>query len=509
MESPVSKTSTHINNFNGVESSAESERVSTGVVGLDEVLEGGFLPQCAYLVRGGPGSGKTTLGMHFLSAGAANGESCMFINLGEPETQIRTNAQKIGLDLSKITFIDLSPDPEFFAEVQTYDIFSPAEVEREPTTQKITSQVENLKPKRVFLDAMTQFRYFSTDTFQFRKQVHSFLRFLIEQGATVLFTSEGSQEDPDNDLQFMSDGVININYNGGDRTVEVTKFRGADFQKGQHSMRLTASGMRIYPQLVPSEFRREFTVETISSGIPELDEMLNGGLERGTVTIISGPTGVGKTSLGLQFMKEAAGRGERSVVYTFEEWRDTLLQRSEAINIPVTSMVKRNTLDVIQIEPLHYTPDEFARLVRQEVEANHTSIVMFDSIAGYRLCVRGDKETLVTKLHSLTKYLQNMGAAVILINEAENIIGEFRATDIGISYLADNIVFLRYLEIRGEIHRAIGILKKRLTGFERTLREFEISRYGIKMGKPLTDLRGILTGTPEFVNPSAKSSETS
>jgi circadian clock protein KaiC len=487
--------------LNRVEVSEKNERVSTGIVGLDEVLHGGLLPHRAYLVRGGPGCGKTTLGMQFLSQGTATGDSCIFINLGEPEEQIRANAKRIGLDLTGITFIDLSPDPSFFAEVQSYDIFSPAEVEREPMTQRITDQVKSIKPQRVFLDAMTQFRYFSTDAFQFRKQVHSFLRFLVEQGATVLFTSEGSAEEPDNDLQFMSDGVINLDYNNGDRTLEITKFRGSDFIKSPHSMRLTASGMQVYPRLTPGEYTNDFKLESISSGIPEMDEMLSGGLERGTVTIITGPTGVGKTTLGLQFMKEAAGRGERSVIYSFEEWRDTLLQRSEAVNIPIGTMLKRGTLDIVQVEPLRYTPDEFARMVRQEIETNNTSIVMLDSIAGYRLSVRGDKELLTTNLHALSKYLQNMGVAVILINEIERITGEFSATDIGISYLADNIIFLRYLEILGEMRRAIGVLKKRLTDFERTLREIEITRYGIKVGRPLTNLRGILSGIPEFVTP--------
>jgi circadian clock protein KaiC len=164
-------------------------------------------------------------------------------------------------------------------------------------------------------------------------------------------------------------------------------------------------------------------------------------------------------------------------------------------------MLKRGTLDVVQVEPLRYTPDEFARMIRQEVETRQTSIVMIDSISGYRLSVRGDKASLITNLHALTKYLQNMGVAVILINEIDKITGEFTATDIGISYLADNIIFLRYLEITGEMRRAVGVLKKRLTGFERTLRELEITRYGIKVGRPLTNLRGILTGIPEFITP--------
>jgi len=474
-----------------------SERLSTGVPGLDEVLYGGLIPQRAYLLRGGPGCGKTTLGMHFLAAGTANGEHSLFISLGESEQVIRANAEAIGFDLSNITFLDLSPNPEFFTQMESYDIFSPAEVERQPITHSIIEQVEILRPQRVFLDAMTQFRFLSPDTFQFRKQVLSFLRFLIEQGATVLFTSEGSASTPDDDLQFMSDGAIHMDFSPDERSITVSKFRGSDFRNGHHSMRLTATGMQVFPRLLPEMYKQEFVSESISSGVPELDEMLHGGLERGTITIITGPSGVGKSTLGLQFMKEAAGRGERSVVYAFEEWQEMLLRRCESVNIPVRTMIERGTLSIVQVEPLHFTPDQFANMVRCEVEQQNASIVMIDSVAGYRLSLRG--EDLVTHLHALCKYLQNMGVAVLLINEVEAITGEFKATEVGISYIADNILFLRYLEMHGELRKAIGVLKKRLSNFERTVREMEITRYGIKVGRPLTGLRGILTGKVEWV----------
>ncbi|MDZ8055618.1 MAG: ATPase domain-containing protein [Aulosira sp. ZfuVER01] len=472
-------------------------RLSSGIPGLNEILYGGYIPGSAYLIRGGAGSGKTTLGMHFLTAGAANGEEVLFITLAETAAQLQRTAEGLGFNLQGINFLDLSPTPEFFTQVETYDIFSPAEVEREPTTRQIVEQVEALKPQRIFIDSMTQFRYLATDTFQFRKQVLSFLRFLVEQGITVLFTSESSAEAPDDDLQFMSDGVINLNFSNNQRTLWVSKFRGSDFQDGHHAIRLTSKGMQVFPRLMPQIYGQTFSPETISSGIPGIDELLHGGIERGTITIISGPSGVGKSSLGLQFMKEAAGRGERSVIYTFEEQKETLLHRAEGINIAVHAMQERGTLSVIQVEPLYYTPDEFANLVRQEVEQQQARIVMIDSVSGYRLSVRG--EDLIGHIHSLCKYLQNMGVAVLLINEIETITGEFRITEVGISYLADTIVFLRYLEMQGELRRAIGVLKKRMSDFEKTLREFEISRYGIKVGKPLTQLRGVLTGLPDFI----------
>lgn len=474
-----------------------STRLSSGVEGLDEVLHGGFKPARVYLVRGGPGCGKTTLGMHFLSVGAARGERTLHISLGEPESSIRDDAKAINLSLDGITVLDLTPSAKFFVEGDSYHIFSPAEVEREPLMQRIVEQVQAIKPSRIFVDSMTQFRYLSTDTFHFRKQALSFMRYLVEQRATVLITSEGTPEVPDNDLQFMVDGIIHLEFGPEGRTVRISKFRGSSFRHGTHSMTLSEKGMAVFPRLVPSKQRSEWIAEPLSSGVPDLDQLLYGGVERGTSTIISGPTGVGKTTLGMQFIKEAAGRGESSVVYTFEESVNSLLRRCNAINIPARAMVEKGTLTVAHIEPLRYAPDEFAALVRREVQNKERRIVMLDSLSGYSLSMQG--RDLVSHVHALTMYLKSLGITVLLINEIESITGDFRATDDKVSYLADNIVFLRYLELGGELRKAIGVLKKRSGDFEKTLRELEITRYGLKVGKPLSDLRGILSGSPEIL----------
>src|SRR5207245_93278 len=149
-------------------------------------------------------------------------------------------------------------NPDFFTETQSYDIFSPAEVEREPITRQIIEAVEKLKPRRVFIDSMTQFRYLATDSFQFRKQALSFLRFLGERGTTVMITSEGTPEAPDDDLRFMTDGVIELESTTEGSTLSVTKLRGAEFQRGRHSLRLGPRGMSIFPKLLPEIFSREF-----------------------------------------------------------------------------------------------------------------------------------------------------------------------------------------------------------------------------------------------------------
>ncbi|WP_036480477.1 ATPase domain-containing protein [Myxosarcina sp. GI1] len=472
-------------------------RISTGISGLDEILSGGLIVNQAYLVKGEAGTGKTTLGFHFLFDGVAREEKVLFISFSESEAQLRRNARLIGIDLDRVEFLDLSPTAGFFTEDQTYDIFSPAEVEKRPVTQNIIDTIDRLKPQRIFLDAITQFRFLASDPFQFRKQVQSFLRFTVDCNITLLFASEGSDRFPDDDLQFMSDGVIQLNSKPEKRSLIVSKFRGSSFLGGYHDLHLGDRGIKVFPRLVSQAYQRNFISESISSGIPEIDELLYGGIERGTVTIISGPSGVGKSTFGVQFMKEAAGRGERSVLYAFEEGIETILKRCEAVNIPVRAMIERGTLSIVSVEPLEYTPDRFAHLVRTEVEQNKAKIVMVDSTSGYKLSMQG--KDLIRQLHSLCQYLKNMGITVILVNETHTIAGsEFSVTEEGLSYIADNLIFLRYLELGGKLRKAIGVLKKRVSDFERTLREFTITKYGIKVGEPLSQLRGILSGVPEW-----------
>ncbi len=473
----------------------DQTRVKTGVAGLDDVLNGGMIPLRGYVVRGGPGTGKTTLGLHFLSEGAAQGEKVLFITLGENVKDLVQNAASINIETKGMDFLDLSPKSDFFAEVKSYDLFSPAEIERDPITKKIIEHVRRIKPSRVFLDSTSHLRYLAIDNHQFRKQLLSFMRFLLEQEATVLFTSEGSASTPDDDVMYLSDGVISLEQTAQGRTLEVNKFRGSSFKSGKHTLCLSDYGYQVFVRLTPAEHGREHGNGVLSSGIAELDHLLKGGIEQSTVTIVTGPAGAGKTTLGLQFLAETARKKMRSVLFTFEESRDSLIRRAAALQIPIDAMLNGGYLEIIPVEPLLLSADEISHKIRIEVEEKDTRMIMVDSVAGYHMAARGND--LSIKLRGIFKYLANMGVTVIAVKEVESITGEFRATEQGISFMTDNIIFLRYIEVDGEVKRAIGILKKRMGDFERTLREFDISGEGIKVGTPLKHLRGILRGIPE------------
>ncbi|MDZ5812702.1 ATPase domain-containing protein [Halorubrum sp. AD140] len=474
-------------------------RDSTGLAGLDEILSGGLIPNRSYMLRGRAGSGKTILSFHFLQQGVDEGETSLFINLEEDVRDLTANAAALGFDTDEIEFLDLSPGADVFTEDQSYEVFSPSEVEGEPFTERIVEGVMAVDPDRVVVDPLTQLRFLHSDDYQFRKQVVGFMRFLKDRDATVVFTVQNTDSLPTDDLEFITDGTLRLGAEEYGKTIDVPKFRGSSTQGGDHAYRVTDAGIEVYPALQPGAHAGEVGFEQVSSGIDEVDDLLHGGLERGTVTIVSGPTGVGKTTLSTQFMKEAANRGERSVIYLFEENRGTFLTRSRAVDIPVDEMLEKGTLQVNEVEALERSPQEFARMVREEVEERGADMVMVDGIAGYRLTLRGEEGMLLQQLHALGRYLKNAGVTAVFVDETRNVTGEFRATVENISYLADNIVFLRHLEVQGEIRKAIGVLKKRTSDFERTIREFRITDDGVRVGEPMTGLRGILSGTPEVI----------
>lgn len=482
----------------------QETRVSTGIDGLDDILYGGLVPERGYLVSGAPGTGKSIFGLHFLTTGVEAGEQVLYVNLDESTENIRRNAASLGFDVSHIEFLDLSPGATPFESESLYNVFSPGEVDGDALKDGLRDGIDGIQPDRVFIDPITAFQNLIPDAHQSRTQITSLVEYLKAQGATVVFSSESAGDLDDTALQFMSDGTIRLSRSEDERTLAVTKFRGSPSQSGSHTLAIRESGIEVSPRLQAPGDTGSTDLQVRGSGVESIDSLLHGGIETGTVTVLSGPTGVGKTTLGTQFLTEAARDGDQAILYMFEEARKTFLERARGVGLPVDEQIDAGLFQAVEIAPFTKTPDEFAGLVTTEVGATDASLVMIDGMDGYMRSTNSDTHEMVRDLHALCRYLKAHGVTVILIDTTESVTGEFMATSSQLSFLADNIVFLRYLEIDGELRKVIGVLKKRTSDFERTLREFAITGSGIRVGDPLTGFRGIVRGTPEFVTePSA------
>jgi circadian clock protein KaiC len=472
-------------------------RLSSGLAGLDEILGGGYIGARAYSVRGDSGTGKTILGYHFLTAGIETGETALYFAFEETADNITANAEALGFDLSEVEIVDMSPSATEFMDGGSYTVFGPGEVEGSEIVSRIGDAIERTEPDRVFMDPLTLLRHLTPDGYQFKRTAASLMSYLKQRGATTLFTTQSTAEQSDEDLQYLADGSIALRRTGRGRELEVEKFRGSDFRGGSHGFRIDAGrGLSVFPSLVPDDHAESFSYETLSTDIAALDDLLGGGIERGSIILVSGPSGVGKSTTGTAMAQSVARGGGRAAAFLFEESIHSFVHRSEAIGLDVSGLRDEGALEIHEIEPLSVSADEFAHRVRESVEERNVDFVLLDGTAGYRLALQNPNDELREELHALCRYLRNMGVTVVLTDELSSVTGTFQASDSHVSYLADTVVFLRYIEVDGEMQKAIGVLKKRFGPFEATLRSFRIDADGIHVGDTLSNLQGILTGTP-------------
>lgn len=473
-------------------------RVQSGTPGLDEVLHGGFIEGQTAVVNGGPGTGKTVLALQFLAAA----ERGLYVGFEERERDLRRNAQTLGIELSDVAMVDLSEQESRFFTDSSYSVFSPEEVEGEGLIDRIAEAIDSESPTRLVIDPVTELRALLPDDYQFRRHISSLTNALKERNTTTVCTAQATSEGEERDVQFLGDAALEIRRTTGHRSLEVTKFRGSSYASGRHTYRIhSGTGGRVYPKLVPGEHRRSGDRSKLSTGITELDDLLGGGIENGSVTVVSGPSGVGKTTLSTVLLRAGAQQGIRPNAFLFEELAEDFRYRAQQLDLGIEDAISEGEILLTEVESLTQSADEFAASVRDAVEEKGVELVVIDGIAGYRMGLRGeDSQTELTReLHALSRYLKRMGVTVVLIEEVTNITGDLTATDEQVSYLADNIVFLRYVEIDGEIRKVVGVLKKRYGDFERQIRTLEIGQGGIEVGEALTGFRGVLTGVPERV----------
>jgi len=263
-------------------------------------------------------------------------------------------------------------------------------------------------------------------------------------------------------------------------------------------MIIRKGGVDIFPRLVAAEHHNAFVGEPMPSGIDELDKLLAGGPARGTSTLVTGPAGSGKTTLALQYLDAACKRGEASVIYEFDERIGTLISRATAFGIDLQGHIDQGLLDIRQIDPAELAPGQFSAMVRDEVEVRQVRAVLIDSLNGYVAAMPQEKQ-LVLQLTELLSYLNQKGVVTFLINPQHGFFGTMSTNGLNVSCIADIVILLRFFESAGRIRKAISIVKNRSGQHEDAIREFRIDNRGVRVGEPLVDFKGVLTGTPEYV----------
>ena len=477
---------------------------ATGIVGLDDVLRGGFPANHVYLIQGDPGSGKTTLGLQFLLEGRRRGESGMYISLSETGAELETVARSHGWSLDEIHMFEMKSVEQQFSRDTENTLFEPSEIELREVMQRLLTEIDQVSAGRVVFDSLSELRLLAQHPLRYRRQILLLKQFFAGRQCTVLFLDDRTAPEDDRQLQSIVHGVIQLEqtasaYGKERRRLRVVKMRGLEPRGGYHEISILKGGLQVFPRLVAAEHPLEFQQALLPSGVPELDALLGGGIHRGTATLIIGPAGSGKSSLALRYALSAIERGEHVALFAFDERIQTLLLRARGLGLALEEAIESGRLRIKQIDPAEMGPGEFVASLNRAATEERTRVIVIDSLNGY-LNAMPEERAMALQLHELLSVLAQRGVSTFLIMAQHGIIGPAMQSPIDISYLADTVVMLRYFEADGRVRKAMSVLKKRSGIHEETIREYRMGPpHGISVGKPLTGFRGILTGVPSYL----------
>jgi circadian clock protein KaiC len=479
-----------------------AEKCSTGVRGLDEICGGGLPRACMYLVEGTPGVGKTTLATQFLLEGRRRGESCLYVTLSETRRELDTVAHSHGWSLDGIEVIELADVEDALGGKGKTTLFHASEFELDELMRLLTTKVEELSPRRMVIDSLSELRLLTQSPLRFRRQMLTLKQRLADADCTVLVLDDRSAQEGDSHIHSIVHGAFllsaqRLGYGVFRRFLSVTKLRATKFREGNHDYVIHKGGLEVFARLVASEHVGMHDKRTGSSGNARLDALVGGGLHYGTSNLLIGPAGSGKSTVAMMYAHAAASRGEHVRYYMFDETVSTMLGRAKAMGIDFGPLIESGRINLEQIDPAEISPGELAHRIRASVDAERTAVVAIDSLNGY-VNAMPQEEFLHLHLHELVTYLNQNGVMTLLILAQHGLVGTM-GTPVDISYLADSVIVFRYFEALGEIKKAVSVIKKRSGMHESTVRELRLTQKGIVLGEPLVEFQGVLTGVPRVV----------
>ncbi len=461
----------------------------TGVPGLDAILHGGLPREEMHLVQGVAGTGKTTIALNFLAAGARAGEPCVYLTLSQSKEHLERIANSHGWSLDGVTIHELSPGTVADRIASRQSILPTADVELVELFRDLLEVVGRVKPRRAVIDSVTVLQLLAGSTQRYHREVVTLRQLFVERGCTVLALADHPAEGQQPEVMFhpLSGCVINLEqepraYGDVRRRLRVVKARGLPHNGGYHDFKIRSGEMEVYPRLGAYEQPEHSAFHVIPSHLASFDRLLGGGLNTGTSCLIVGPSGAGKSSLATLFATSVAQEGDHAAIFLLDERPETYLARSELIGIPLREHTKSGRILLRQLDPGEIAPGEFSQQVRQCIETSGTKLVIIDSVIGY-FSAMGSAGVFVTQLHELMTFLTRKGVLLVLCGAQEGFMSIGLQNGVDVSYLSDTIIALSYYEQDGELHRALTVVKKKHGDHISTIHELLLQRGQLRVSE--------------------------
>jgi len=472
-------------------------RLATDVPGLDSLLGGGLSESSFNIIAGTPGSGKTTLAHQIMfSLVKPDYRALFFTVLGEPTLKMLRYQQQF-------SFFDISKVNRSIRFVNLADDLLQGDYER--VLARITKEVEDFAPRLIFVDSFRSIVQASAA--QDGPSLHLFVQQLGQrmtswQATTFMIGAYSMSETDSNPIFTVADGIIwmsqNLHRSSMVRKMQVIKMRGQSHTVGLHTFRINADGVKIFPRAIrPPETAGQATYrpfpdgKRISTGVPELDDMLDDGLPVGYSLLLVGPSGSGKTVLATKFLAEGARQGETGVIAAFEKSPSQLLSHR------LDALVKTGQVGIIDTRALDLSIDETLHDLIAMIKNMQAKRVVIDSLSGFELALAPEfREDFRESLYRMISVLTAMGVTVLMTAELEDRYSDLRFSSYGNAFLADAIILQRYVEIAGQFRRVISVVKVRASAHSKDIRLFDIVDDEIRIGEPLFQYEGILSGRP-------------